>query len=84
MNQHPYFDLSDIEAHAKGKDVASLTIAYAGNDIPYRYEWEDRTSINWSNVAKCRLNFTNKKWHVIDGDACSRPGFKIKGKNKKG
>lgn len=74
-----HFDLPLIEKAAKGIDIGSITVHYDGRKSPVNYDWEDRKKIRWGNVKKCRLNFKEGKSYLINGEACKRPGFRVKG-----
>lgn len=77
--QYARFDLGKIERLAEGKDIAAVTVHYVGVEDPVTYEWEDRRQIGWSSVRRCRLDFVKPKYYIVDGDACNRPGFRVRG-----
>lgn len=72
------FNLKLIENCAKDKPITSITIHYKGKDNPIDYKWENRKQINWNQVIRCRLNFDKSKSYLVDGEACKRPGFRVK------
>jgi polyisoprenoid-binding protein YceI len=78
--QHAHFDLSKVEKLAEGKSIGSVTVHYVGREEPIDYAWEDRRLANWPQVRRCRLNFSQPKCYLVDGDACKRPGFRVKGR----
>jgi hypothetical protein len=78
MKQHGYFDLKLVEERAEGKPIGSVTVHYESQK-EVTYDWDGRSKINWQRVTRCRLNFKTPKIYIQNGDACSRPGFRIRG-----
>lgn len=76
------YNLSDIEAAAKGKPVVALVVHYEGRAKPVRYPWADRKKVAWANVRRCRLDFDAPAQHYIgNGEYGTRPGFRVKRKS---
>ena len=67
-----------VEELARGKPIAGLTVHYHGVENSKYYKWEDRKYVNWDNIRRLRLDFVTPNQYLKNGDACSRPWFRVK------